>query len=106
MCFSVAISAPPASAGDMGMALVGILRSLHRVTYTLGGEYHPDPAVAFGPPPGFSSARSVAGTLSDDDRGFPDVSLLRERNRLVDALDEAITRAEALRNVIGGRTEK
>ena len=102
----LARSAPPASAGDMGMALVGILRSLHRVTYTLGGEYHPDPAVAFGPLPGFASARSVSGTLSDDDRGFTEVSLLRERNRLVDALDEAITRAEALRRAIGGKKEK
>ncbi|MEO7712220.1 MAG: M28 family peptidase [Gemmatimonadaceae bacterium] len=83
--------------GDAGITLVRILRPVHRVIYTFGGEYHPDPAVAFGPLPGLSGARSLAGPMRDDDRGFTETSLVRETNRVVDALDEAIERAEGVR---------
>ena len=87
--------------GDAGLALVRILRPVHRVIYTLGGEYHPDPAVGFGPLPGLAGARSLAGTMSDDDRGFAETALVRERNRVVDALDAAIERAERVRRAMG-----
>jgi hypothetical protein len=87
------LTAQPSTAVDPALTLVRILRPLHRVIYTLGGEYHPDPAVAFGPLPGLAGARSLAGSLSEDDRGFTETSLLRERNRIVDALDEAIAKA-------------
>lgn len=83
--------------GDPGLALVKILRPVHRVIYTLGGEYHPDPAVGFGPLPGLAGVRSLTGAVRDDDRGFAQVSLVRERNRLVDALDRAIEEAEKVR---------
>ncbi len=87
------LATQPRAAGDPALTLVRILRPVHRVIYTLGGEYHPDPAVAFGPLPGLAGARSLAGPLSDDDRGFTETSLLRERNRIVDALDQAIRTA-------------
>jgi len=80
---------------------VRILRPVHRVIYTLGGEYLPDPAMGFGPLPGLAGARSLAGTLHDDDRGFIETSLVRERNRLVDALDQAIELAETVRRGMG-----
>ena len=83
--------------GDAGLVLVRLLRPVHRVIYTLAGEYHPDPAVAFGPLPGLSSTRSLGGPMRDDDRGFTMTSLVRETNRVVDALDEAIERAELVR---------
>jgi hypothetical protein len=80
-------------AEDPARVLVEVLRPIHRVLYTLGGEYHPDPAVGFGPLPGLAGARSLASPLSDDDRRFTETSLVRERNRLVDGIDEAIGRA-------------
>ena len=87
--------------GDAGLALVRMLRPVHRVIYTLGGEYHPDPAVGFGPLPGLSGARSLAGPMGDDDRGFTETSIVRETNRVVDALDQAIERAESVKKEVG-----
>ena len=88
------------SGGDAGLTLVRILRPVHRVIYTLAGEYHPDPAVGFGPLPGLSGARSLAGPLSADDRGFTETSLVRETNRIVDALDQAIERAASVKREV------
>ena len=88
------------AAGDKGIALamVRVLRPLHRVVYTLGGAYHPDPAVDFGQLPGLAEAAKVGG---GEDR-FMMIAFVRERNRLVDALDQAIAEAARLQARLGG----
>src|SRR5262245_20611512 len=83
--------------GDVDLALVRVLRPLYRVVYTLGGPYHPDPALGFGPLPGLAGASTLAASKAgSDEAGFAEASLIRERNRLIDALDQAIAEAERL----------
>ena len=82
------------SGEDPARVLVEILRPIHRVLYTLNGEYHPDPAVGFGLLPGLAGARSLADPLSEDDRGFTESSLVRERNRLVEGIERAIEKVK------------
>lgn len=78
-------------------AVVRVLRPLQRVTYTLLGPYHPDPAVEVGLLPGLAPLGTLSAADPASDRyGFALATLVRERNRLVDALDEAIAAAAAL----------
>ncbi len=80
---------------DTDLALVGIIRPLHRVLYSPSSPFHPDPGLDSSPLPGLSPLR----ILSSADAGgstyrFAEVSLVRERNRLLEALDESIGAAE------------
>ena len=81
----------------MDLALVGILRPLHRVLYTLLGPYHPDPAVSEGALPGLNPVEMlVENDPSTDRHQFARTTLLRERARILEAIDEAQARAERL----------
>ncbi|MEO7963548.1 MAG: M28 family peptidase [Gemmatimonadaceae bacterium] len=83
---------------DIDRALVRILRPMHRVTYTLSGAYHPDPAVSFGLLPGLAEVRTLASAPAGSDLArFAEVTLVRERNRLIDALDASLALAEMLK---------
>ena len=81
-----------ADAGEVGaLDLVAFLRPLHRVMYVPLNDYHPDPGVSLGPLPGLAPARILAEEETGSDRrGFALPVLVRERNRLVDAVDEAL----------------
>ena len=95
----------PASESGIDLALVGILRPLHRVVYTLAGAHHPDPAVDPGLLPGLAPVEIVAREDPTSDRyHFAEVTMVRERNRLLEALDQAIEEAERLRARLGGGT--
>ncbi|MEP7344988.1 MAG: M28 family metallopeptidase [Gemmatimonadaceae bacterium] len=89
---------PAAGGAGIDLGMVRVLRPIYRVLYTLGGAYHPDPAVSFGLLPGLAEAGSLAATAAGSDaEGFMTVALLRERNRLIDALDASLAEAERLR---------
>lgn len=82
---------------EADLELVRILRPLHRVLYSPSSPFHPDSGLEGGPLPGLAPLR----TLSSSDPGsdayrFAEVTLIRERNRLLEALDEAIDHAERL----------
>ncbi len=81
-----------ADAGELGaLDLVAFLRPLHRVMYVPLNDYHPDPGVTLGPLPGLAPARILADEAPGSDRrGFAAPVLARERNRLVEAVDEAL----------------
>ena len=88
------------------LAMVRILRPIHRVVYTLGGAYHPDPAIDFGELPGLAKANLdmvVGGDSASDAGRFTMIALVRERNRLLDALDQSIAEAERVQNGAGAR---
>ena len=54
-------------------------------------NYHPDPGVTAGPLPGLVPARILADEEAGSDRrGFALPVLVRERNRLIEAVDEAL----------------
>jgi len=86
--------------GDIAEAdleLVRIIRPLHRVLYSPSSPFHPDSGLEGGALPGLAPLR----TLSSADPGsdvyrFAEVTLVRERNRLLEALDNAIDHAERL----------
>ncbi|MDE2804206.1 MAG: M28 family peptidase [Gemmatimonadota bacterium] len=77
---------------------VAFLRPLHRVMYVPLNDYHPDPGVSLGPLPGLGPARIlVEEAAGSDRRGFALPVLVRERNRLVEAVDEALLVGGSLR---------
>ncbi|MXX70706.1 MAG: M28 family peptidase [Gemmatimonadetes bacterium] len=81
-----------ADAGEIGAVdQVAFVRPLHRVMYVPLNDYHPDPGVSLGPLPGLAPARILVDEEADSDRrGFAVPVLMRERNRLIEAVDEAL----------------
>ena len=81
-----------ASAGRVRpLEQVAVLRPLHRVMYVPLNVYHPDPGVTLGPLPGLAPAAVLADENANPDRrGFAASVLARERNRLVEAADDAL----------------
>ena len=89
-----AASLPPGAPLDL--ALVRILRPLHRVLYSPSDPFHPDPGLDSSALPGLSPLRTLATSDPGGDAyRFAEVTLVRERNRLLEALDASID--EALR---------
>jgi len=86
---------------DMDLALVAILRPLHRVLYTNLGPYHPDPAVTVGALPGLSAMDMLTTNDPSTDRyRFALTSVQREGARILEALDQAQAEAEELLAVL------
>ncbi len=82
---------------DTDLALVALLRPLHRVLYTLLGNYHPDPAISEGSLPGLNAVRMLAANDPSTDRyQFARTTLLRETARILEALDDAQAKADAM----------
>jgi Iap family predicted aminopeptidase len=74
-------------------AILRALRPLHRIMFVPGSDYHPDPGIYSRPLPGLEPASILAGETPSSDRyGFAMAQLVRERNRILEAIDEA-TRA-------------
>jgi len=93
-----------ASGPELDLSLVAILRPLHRVLYTLLGPYHPDPAVTEGSLPGLNPVEMLTSNDPSTDRyQFALTTLRRELPRILEALDTARERAEALRVQTAGR---
>jgi len=81
-----------AAAGEEGpLAQIAVLRPLHRVMYVPLNDYHPDPGITLGPLPGLAAGRILADDGAGiDRRGFAAPAIARERNRLIEAVDEAL----------------
>jgi hypothetical protein len=87
---------------DMDLAMVAILRPLHRVLYNLLGAYHPDPAVSEGSFPGLNPVEMLTKNDPSTDRyQFALTTLRRELPRILEALDTALERAEGLVDRVG-----
>ena len=79
----------------LDLALVAILRPVHRVLYTLQGPYHPDPALGMGDLPGLNPVEMLAANAPGTHRyQFALTTLHREVPRILEALDLARERAE------------
>ncbi len=82
---------------QVDIALVDILRPLHRVLYSPSSPFHPDPGLDSSPLPGFTALGILAEEDPASDRyRFAEVSLIREHNRLLEALDRSAAAAERL----------
>jgi hypothetical protein len=87
----------PAAAEDVNRALMRLSRILVPLTYTSGDRFDHDLALPIAPLAGLQRARELAALdPSGDAFKFARVALRRELNRVVHALDSAITVAEAL----------
>jgi N-acetylated-alpha-linked acidic dipeptidase len=94
----------PAAHEEIDLALVRLLRPLHRVLYTPIEPFHPDPGVDLGLLPGLAPVEILARESPGTDRyRFAETTLIRERNRLLEALDQSIREAEGLRSRLGSR---
>ena len=84
-----------ADAGEVGpLDQVAVLRPIHRVMFVPLNVYHPDPGVSLGPLPGLAPARILSQEdAGSDRRGFAATELARERNRLIEAVDQAVSTA-------------
>ena len=88
----------PAAAEDVNRALMRLSRILVPLSYTSGDRFDHDLALPISPLAGLQPARELAALdPSGDAFKFARVALRRELNRVVHALDSAITVAEALR---------
>jgi hypothetical protein len=86
----------PRLADALDDALVRVGRVLTPVLYTRAGPFDHDPALPIGYLPGLQPARALA-TLDPDARNLALVGLVRERNRLVHALETAAAIADGVR---------
>ncbi len=94
---------PPVADEQLDVALVDLLRPLHRVLYSPSDPYHPDPGVSLGMLPGLAPASILREEPRGTDRyQFAETTLIRERNRLIEALEESILRAQKLEVLLGG----
>lgn len=83
---------------------VAVLRPLHRVMYVPHNVYHPDPGVRLGPLPGLAPAAVLADEGAHPDRrGFAAPVAARERNRLIEAVDDALAEARRVVAAAGER---
>jgi N-acetylated-alpha-linked acidic dipeptidase len=77
----------------LDVAILRALRPLHRIMFVPGSDYHPGPGIYGRPLPGLEPVRILAEEDPSSDRyRFAMAQLLRERNRILEAIDEA-TRA-------------
>ena len=91
----------PRRASDV--AVLRALRPLHRIMFVPGSDYHPDPGIYGRPLPGLEPARILAEEDPASDRyRFAMAQLLRERNRVLEAIDEATRAATDLIERSGG----
>jgi N-acetylated-alpha-linked acidic dipeptidase len=82
---------------ELARRLVSFLRPLNRVTYQERGPYHQDPALERARLPGLAALGGFAELESRPDlAGFTRAYLIRELNRLLDHLDQALAEGEAL----------
>jgi hypothetical protein len=83
--------------GELARRLVRTLRPVIRVMYEERGPYHQDLALEHPLLPGLAPIDTLRSLASDPIRlGFARARLVRESNRLVDHLDQALAEAEAL----------
>lgn len=77
--------------------LMALSRIINPALYTLEGPYDHDPALQLPMLPGLQGVRRLAALPADsDDYGFLRARLVRERNRVADALDRAADHIEVL----------
>ncbi len=86
----------------LNRGLMALSRILNPVLYTVEGPYEHDPALQVPMLPGVQGVRTLAALEPDaDDYGFLRARLVRERNRVSDALENASERVELLVAQVG-----
>ena len=88
---------PATGSAALDMALVGLLRPLHRVLYVPLTPHHPDAGAVPGLLPGLAPTATLAQEAPGSERyRLAMATLVRERNRLLEAIAESGDRVAAL----------
>ena len=92
---------------DLDVAVIRTLRPLYRVLYLPSDPFHPDPGMSLGMLPGLAPMIILATEDPSSDRyRFAYTTLIRERNRLIEAIDQAIAEAQLLLAAFAPKTEQ
>ncbi len=87
---------------DLDRGMLAVLRPVYRVMYDPVDPFHPDPGFGVGLLPGLAPVTILAEEQRSSDRYlFAETTLVRERNRLLEALDLALLEAERLQARLG-----
>ena len=82
---------------DIDRSVLRVLRPIYRVAYDPVDPFHPDPGLSSGLLPGLAPVGILAREdVSSDAYLFAETTLVRERNRLMEALSVATEEAERL----------
>lgn len=82
---------------DIDRGISAVLRPIYRVLYDPIDPFHPDPGFSVGLLPGLAPVAILADESPSSDRTlFAETTLVRERNRLLEALDLALLEAGRL----------
>jgi hypothetical protein len=82
---------------DIDRAMLAVLRPVYRVLYDPVDPFHPDPGFSVGLLPGLAPVTILAEEDPASERYlFAETTLVREKNRLLEALDTALAEAHAL----------
>lgn len=94
---AVSAALPGRADVEIDRAMLAILRPIYRVLYDPVDPFHPDPGFSVGLLPGLAPVTILADEASDSDRYlFAETTLVRERNRLLEALTLSLREARAL----------
>ena len=97
-----AIGKTGARIARLNRGMMALSRILNPALYTVEGPYDHDPALQAPMLPGLQAVRRLAAMAPDsDDYGFLRARLVRERNRVADALDGAAGHVEVLLSQVG-----
>ena len=97
-----AIGKTGARIARLNRGMMALSRILNPALYTVEGPYDHDPALQAPMLPGLQAVRRLAAMAPDsDDYGFLRARLVRERNRVADALDGAAEHVEVLLSQVG-----
>lgn len=89
-------------AATLNRGLMDISRIVNPALYTVSGDFDQDPALQLPLLPALQGARRIAGLQpGTNEQGFLFTRLIRERNRLVDALQSATDAARDLAAIVG-----
>jgi hypothetical protein len=87
---------------DVDRAMLAVLRPVYRVLYDPVDPFHPDPGFSVGLLPGLAPVTILAEEDPASERYlFAETTLVREKNRLLEALDTALAEAQALGSRLG-----
>ncbi len=98
----VVTSLPATGSPELDLALVDVLRPLHRVMYVPLTVHHPDAGSVPGPLPGLAATRILSTEEFGTERyRLATATLVRERNRLIEAIGVSVDRIERLLDDFG-----
>jgi hypothetical protein len=95
------LDATASASSEVARRMVRVVRPLIRLTYSERGPYHQDPALEVPELPGLGALDELVSLPSESDSyRFTRVHVVREVNRILDHLDQALDEARTLERIL------